>query len=235
MEEVCGKGDAFGGFGKGLKGFTHDTVKDLVAQSLLYGAIGFLGTMADVESAELAGDSYPMAECLIVDETSGTMIGARRSIYGTTMYIGHPVHKALGAKIGYSMLNGAIFFILFTSGIFASLYEVIPLCANGAILIFVGLLLGRQGFENTPRRHYPALLLGLMPFIANIMSLSRAGITPTTWESNDVRWWRYHGWHLYLLHFVLSHRSSVQKSDRFEYDYVLTFVVWILRESQRSH
>ena len=52
---------------------------------------------------------------------------------------------------------------------------------------------------------------------------------------NDVRWWRYHGWHLYLLHFVLRHRSSVQKSDRFEYDYVLTFVVWILRESQRSH
>ena len=174
-KKYAGKGDVFGGFGKGLKGFTHDTVKDLVAQSLLYGAIGFLGTMADVESAELAGDSYPMAECLIVDGV-GTMIGALAGgIYGTTMYIGHPVHKALGAKIGYSVLNGAIFFILFTSGIFASLYEVIPLCANGAILIFVGLLLGRQGFENTPRRHYPALLLGLMPFIANIMSLESRG------------------------------------------------------------
>jgi len=171
----AGKGDIFGGFGRGLKGFSHAEVKDLVAQSLLYGAIGFLGSMADVESAELAGDSYPMAECLIFDGL-GTMIGAiAGGIYGTTMYIGHPIHKALGAKIGYSILNGIVYFILFCTGIFASLYNVIPLCANGAILIFVGLLLGRQAFENTPPRHYPALLLGVMPFIANKMSLESQG------------------------------------------------------------
>jgi hypothetical protein len=174
-KQYAGKGDIFGGFGKGLKGFTHSDVKDLVAQSLLYGAIGFLGSMADVESAEMAGDSYPMAECLIFDGL-GTMIGALAgSIYGTTMYIGHPIHKALGAKIGYSLLNGVVYFILFSSGIFASLYNVIPLCANGAILIFVGLLLGRQAFEATPARHYPALLLGVMPFIANKMSLESQG------------------------------------------------------------
>ena len=174
-KQYAGKGDIFGGFGKGLKGFSHSDVKDLVAQSLLYGAIGFLGSMADVESAEMAGDSYPMAECLIFDGL-GTMIGALAGgIYGTTMYIGHPIHKALGAKIGYSLLNGVVYFILFSSGIFASLYNVIPLCANGAILIFVGLLLGRQAFEATPARHYPALLLGVMPFIANKMSLESQG------------------------------------------------------------
>ena len=133
-KQYAGKGDIFGGFGKGLKGFTHSGVKDLVAQSLLYGAIGFLGSMADVESAEMAGDSYPMAECLIFDGL-GTMIGALAgSIYGTTMYIGHPIHKALGAKIGYSLLNGVVYFVLFCSGIFASLYNVIPLCANGLFL-----------------------------------------------------------------------------------------------------
>eukprot|EP00403_Amphidinium_massartii_P026861 CAMPEP_0178403594 /NCGR_PEP_ID=MMETSP0689_2-20121128/17449_1 /TAXON_ID=160604 /ORGANISM="Amphidinium massartii, Strain CS-259" /LENGTH=35 /DNA_ID= /DNA_START= /DNA_END= /DNA_ORIENTATION= len=35
---------------------------------------------------------------------------------------------------------------------------MIPGCANGAILLFVGLLLGRQAFEETPARHYPALI-----------------------------------------------------------------------------
>ena len=175
FDQYAFKGDIFGGFGRGLKGFSHPTVKSLVAQSLLYGAIGFLGTMADVESAELAGDSYPMAECLIADGV-GTMVGALAGgIYGTTMYIGHPIHKALGAKIGYSLLNGFVYIILFSTGLFASIYQVIPLCANGAILIFVGLLLGRQAFENTPPRHYPCLLLGIMPFIANKASLESQG------------------------------------------------------------
>jgi len=68
-------------------------------------------------------------------------------MYGTSVYIGHPVHKALGAKIGYSILNGTLYLILLSTGLFATVYNVIPGCANGAILVFVGLLLSRQAFE----------------------------------------------------------------------------------------
>ena len=39
------------------------------------------------------------------------------------------------------------------SGMFAWLYNVLPACASGSILVFVGLLLGRQAFEETPPRH----------------------------------------------------------------------------------
>ena len=53
------------------------------------------------------------------------------------------------------------------SGVFAALYQSIPECASGSILVFVGLLLGRQAFEETPARHYPALLLSLFPYICN--------------------------------------------------------------------
>ena len=38
---------------------------DWVPGALLFGMIGFLGTMTDVESAEAAGDAYPMAEIMI--------------------------------------------------------------------------------------------------------------------------------------------------------------------------
>lgn len=39
------------------------------------------------------------------------------------------------------------------SGLFASLYNTLPACAGGSLLVFVGLLLGRQAFEETPPRH----------------------------------------------------------------------------------
>lgn len=170
------KGDIFGGFGTGLSGLGEaDIMGDWIAPALLFGMIGFLGTMTCVESAEAAGDKYPMAEVMIVDGI-GTMLAALfGGMFGTTVYIGHPVHKALGAKIGYSLLNGFLFLILLSTGVFATIYNVIPGCANGAILVFVGLLLSRQAFEESPPRHYPCLLLGLMPFICNMMQLESGG------------------------------------------------------------
>ena len=142
-------------------------MEDFAAPALLFGMIGFLGTMTCVESAEAAGDAYPMSEIMIVDGIGTCIAALAGGMFGTTVYIGHPVHKALGAKIGYSIANGVLYFIFLSTGLFACLYNVIPECANGAILVFVGLLLARQGFEETPERHYPCILLGLMPFICN--------------------------------------------------------------------
>ena len=162
------KGDIFGGFGSGLAGLGEsDLMDDFAAPALLFGMIGFLGTMTCVESAEAAGDAYPMSEIMIVDGIGTCIAALAGGMFGTTVYIGHPVHKALGAKIGYSIANGVLYFIFLSTGLFACLYNVIPECANGAILVFVGLLLARQGFEETPERHYPCILLGLMPFICN--------------------------------------------------------------------
>ena len=53
-----------------------------------------------------------MAETMLVDG-AGTCIGALfGSFYSTTVYIGHPIHKALGAKRGFSLINGIIYFFL---------------------------------------------------------------------------------------------------------------------------
>jgi xanthine/uracil/vitamin C permease (AzgA family) len=149
----------------GLGGFGD--IGDMITTIFLVACVGFTATMACVESASAAGDDYPMAETLLVDG-AGTCIAALfGGIYSTTVYIGHPIHKALGARRGYSLVNGLIYFALLLSGVFSSLYEMIPECANGAILVFVGLLLGRQAFEETKPSHYPALLLSTFPFICN--------------------------------------------------------------------
>jgi AGZA family xanthine/uracil permease-like MFS transporter len=53
-----------------------------------------------------------MAETMLVDGL-GTIIGACfGSYYSTTVYIGHPIHKALGARRGFSVFNGILYFIL---------------------------------------------------------------------------------------------------------------------------
>lgn len=88
-------------------------------------------------------------------------------IYSTTVYIGHPAHKQLGAKRGYSVVNGILYFVLLVSGLFPVIYNAIPKCGSGAILVFVGLLLAQQAFHESPERHYPALFIGVMPFICN--------------------------------------------------------------------
>ena len=174
------KGDIFGGFGKGLSGLGEGSLMgDFAAPSFLFGMIGFLGTMTCVESAEAAGDAYPMSEIMIVDGIGTTMAAIAGGMFGTTVYIGHPVHKALGAKIGYSILNGIVYFIFLSTGLFACLYNVIPECASGAIIVFVGLLISRQAFEETPARHYPSILLGLMPFICNWAWLQADGNAST--------------------------------------------------------
>lgn len=154
----------------GLGGFGD--IGDLVSTLFLVAMVSFTSTMTCVESASAAGDDYPMAETMIVDGLGTCIVSLFGGFYSTTVYIGHPIHKALGAKRGYSLFNGIIYFIVLMTGMFASLYESIPECANGAILTFVGLLLGRQAFEESKPSHYPALLLATFPFICNWAKLS---------------------------------------------------------------
>jgi xanthine/uracil/vitamin C permease (AzgA family) len=134
---------------------------------LVVGVVGFGATLACVESASAAGDDFPMIETMIVDGV-GTCLGACfGSFFGTTVYIGHPIHKSLGARRGYSIINGVLYAGLLWSGLFATVYRVIPNCAAKALLVFVGLLMCRQAIEDNPPRYYPAIFFGLFACMAN--------------------------------------------------------------------
>jgi len=149
---------------------------------IVVGVVGFSASLACVESASAAGDDYPMTETLIIDGV-GTCLGACfGSFFGTTVYIGHPIHKSLGARRGYSAINGMLYFVLLWSGLFASLYKVIPGCAPGALLIFVGLVMCQQAVEDNPPRYYPAIFFGLFPCLCNWAKLYIDPGVP--WNSN---------------------------------------------------
>ena len=172
-------GGIFADIGAGM-----DTITPFMGTILVVAVVGFAASLAGTESAAAAGDDYPMAESLIVDGI-GTCLGACfGSFYGTTIYIGHPIHKTLGAKRGYSVANGVIYFIVLWSGLFAWLYKVIPGCANGALLIFVGLFMCRQAIEDVPPDYYPATFFGLFPCLCNWAALR---VDPGS--NGDGGWW----------------------------------------------
>lgn len=164
--EYAGEIGAFGdGIGSGLTAFGR--MRAYISVAIVVGVVSFAGTMSCVESASAAGDDFPMAETMIIDGI-GTIIGSIfGSFYSTTVYIGHPIHKQLGARRGYSCINGMIYFVMLMSGLFASLYQTIPGCASGALLVFVGLLICRQACEDNPPRYWPAVFFGLYPTLCN--------------------------------------------------------------------
>ncbi|KAJ1453956.1 hypothetical protein M885DRAFT_485014 [Pelagophyceae sp. CCMP2097] len=189
FREHAGKLDAWGGgIFVDVAYVTWEHMKFYFGIIIVVGVVGFGATLACVESASAAGDDYPMAETMIADGL-GTMIGAcMGSFYGCTVYIGHPIHKSLGAKRGYSVINGCLWAILLTSGLFGVLYRVIPSCSNNALLIFVGLIMCRQAIEDNPPRYYPAIFFGLFSCICNWAKLY---IDPgVAWRNEiDAGWW----------------------------------------------
>ena len=111
---------------------------------------------------ELKPDCYNVKEAMLADGL-GTMFGALcGAVMPTTVYIGHRRHKSTDARWLYSILNGLVFFILMMSGLMGVIFYAIDGVSIGVILIAVGLLICQQAMELSASRHYPALLIGIM-------------------------------------------------------------------------
>ena len=130
------------------------------------GLLGVLASLQNIESAAAAGDEYPVRASLIVNGL-GTLAGALfGSPFPTSIYIGHPAWKKLGARAGYSVLNGAAITLICLTGSMAALTWLIPAEAGVAIILWIGVIITAQAFEVTPQRHLVAVVVGLFPGIA---------------------------------------------------------------------
>ena len=88
------------------------------------------------------------------------------SCFPTTIYIGHPGWKALGARAGYSTLNGLVITAICLTGTVSLINSLIPIEAGMAIVLWIGIIITAQAFQTTPREHAPAVAIGLFPAIA---------------------------------------------------------------------
>jgi AGZA family xanthine/uracil permease-like MFS transporter len=138
----------------------------ILVTAIPFGIYDLVEAMDNVESAEAAGDAYPTTRVLTADGVVSLIGCLMGNPFINAVYIGHPGWKAMGGRIGYSAAVGVMVIVLSWFGIIAVMSALIPLVAISPILLYIGMLIGAQAFQETPKAHAPAVVLALVPNIA---------------------------------------------------------------------
>ena len=138
----------------------------ILVTAIPFGIYDLVEAMDNVESAEAAGDSYPTTQVLTADGAVSLIGCLMGNPFINAVYIGHPGWKAMGGRIGYSAAVGVMVIVLSWFGIIALMSSLIPLVAISPILLYIGMLIGAQAFQETPKSHAPAIVLALVPHLA---------------------------------------------------------------------
>jgi AGZA family xanthine/uracil permease-like MFS transporter len=166
-------GKAFAGFGFSLPlpAFGHvfsgfEFIGIILVTAIPFGIYDLVEAMDNVESAEAGGDAFPTTRVLTADGVVSLIGALMGNPFINAVYIGHPGWKAIGGRIGYSAATGVMVLVLSWCGILALLMALIPVVAISPILLYIGMLIGAQAFQETPKRHAPAVVLALVPQVA---------------------------------------------------------------------
>jgi AGZA family xanthine/uracil permease-like MFS transporter len=130
------------------------------------GLFNVIGSLQNLESAEAAGDRFETRPSLLANAAGSLAAAFLGSPFPTTIYIGHPGWKALGARAGYSALNGIVIALLCLVGGVTAVLRVVPLEATLGILLWIGIVITAQAFGAVPARHGIAVAVGLVPALA---------------------------------------------------------------------
>jgi adenine/guanine/hypoxanthine permease len=139
----------------------------LLATAIPLGVYNFTEAMTNVESAATAGDRYNLRSVLLADGAGAVIGSCLGSPFPPAVYVGHPGWKAAGGRTGYSMATGVVIALLCFFGLFGLLGAIFPTAAIVPILLYIGLLIGAQAFQATPRAHAAAVVAALIPNIAS--------------------------------------------------------------------
>lgn len=138
----------------------------ILVTAIPFGIYDLVEAMDNVESAAVAGDSFPTTRVLTADGVISLIGCLMGNPFINAVYIGHPGWKAMGGRIGYSAATGIAVILLCWLGIIAVFSSLIPVVAISPILLYIGMLIGSQAFQETPKSHAPAIIVSLMPHLA---------------------------------------------------------------------
>ncbi len=150
-------GHVFGGF---------EFIGRILVTAIPFGIYDLVEAMDNVESAAVAGDSFPTTRVLTADGIVSLVGCLMGNPFINAVYIGHPGWKAMGGRIGYSAATGVTVIILSWLGVIAVMVALVPVVAISPILLYIGMLIGAQAFQETPKSHAPAIVLALTPHLA---------------------------------------------------------------------
>ena len=149
-----------------LGGLNWKLLSTILVTAIPFGIYDLVEAMDNVVSAAAAGDSYPTTRVLTADGIVSLIGCLMGNPYINAVYIGHSGWKSMGGRIGYSAATGIMVIILAWFGIISLMSSLIPVVAIAPILLYIGMLIGSQAFQESPKRHAPAIVLALIPSIA---------------------------------------------------------------------
>eukprot|EP00928_Gymnodinium_smaydae_P040332 TRINITY_DN27361_c0_g2_i1.p1 TRINITY_DN27361_c0_g2~~TRINITY_DN27361_c0_g2_i1.p1 ORF type:complete len:956 (-),score=85.66 TRINITY_DN27361_c0_g2_i1:149-3016(-) len=150
------------------------------------GILNLINNLAAIESARVTHDEYSVTESLLLDAVAdifGSLLG---NPFPTSIFIGQPAYKKMGARQGYLLLNAMVVFLI-VSCCGVSLFLVyIPLEAVETMLVWIGVIITAQAFTSTTRIAAGAVAMGMIPGICawavNFLQSCLAQETSTTIE-----------------------------------------------------
>jgi AGZA family xanthine/uracil permease-like MFS transporter len=151
-------------FGHVFSGFEFLGI--ILVTAIPFGIYDLVEALDNVESAEVAGDNYPTTRVLTADGVVSLIGCCMGNPFINAVYIGHPGWKAMGGRIGYSAATGVTVIVLAWLGIISVMSSLIPVVAISPILLYIGMLIGSQAFQESPKAHAPAIVLALTPHLA---------------------------------------------------------------------
>ena len=138
----------------------------ILVTAIPFGIYDLVEALDNVESAAVAGDSFPTTRVLTADGVISLIGCLMGNPFINAVYIGHPGWKAMGGRIGYSAATGITVIVLSWFGIISLIVSLVPVVAISPILLYIGMLIGSQAFQETPKSHAPAIVLALIPHVA---------------------------------------------------------------------
>lgn len=130
------------------------------------GLFNLIGSLQCLESAEAAGDRFCTRSSLLANGTGSIVAACFGSPFATTLYIGHPGWKAMGARWGYSWMNGVLISGIALLGMIGQVLRWVPLEVTLGILLWIGVVITAQAFQASPKPHALAVAVGLIPALA---------------------------------------------------------------------
>jgi adenine/guanine/hypoxanthine permease len=149
-----------------LEALRHPAFLNYLSVIIPMGVFNVVGSLQNIESAEAAGDHYRAFPSLLANGFGSVAAALLGSVFPTTIYIGHPGWKRLGARSGYSVLNGLFIALICLTGTMQAVLAFIPLESGIGILLYIGVIIVAQSFQETPKEHAPAVALGIVPALA---------------------------------------------------------------------
>jgi AGZA family xanthine/uracil permease-like MFS transporter len=138
----------------------------ILVTAIPFGIYDLVEAIDNVESAAVAGDSFPTTRVLTADGVVSLIGCLMGNPFINAVYIGHPGWKAMGGRVGYSAATGLVVILLSWLGIISVIASLVPVVAISPILLYIGMLMGAQAFQESPRPHAPAIVLSLIPNLA---------------------------------------------------------------------